>query len=103
MTNYDLHQLDLNMQKLFKDYPAFAFLNQEKIKNFYQRNAMTLKIMEERKASFIKQYCVHGEDGKPVLTKKEDIDHYTFATPEDEKEYSDKLTEFYTRSIYVES
>ena len=102
MTNGDLHQLDLNMQKLSTDYPAFVFLNKEKIKNFYQRNAMLLNIIKEFGEALIKKYARHDREGNPVLIKKEGINHYTFIIPEVEQTFVEKMAEFNNRTINVE-
>lgn len=102
ITNNELNALDKDINQWMQASAAFRFLFQEKIKRFYQQNAMSLKILNKFLQDNVKKYVLHDEAGAPQTEDKEGVKHYKLATPEDEVAYIAAATEFMNRSIYVE-
>jgi hypothetical protein len=101
-TNGFLNDARQDIARLTNASPAFSLFFKDKINRFWGQNKLLLKILDDRLSEFARKYAKHDEEGKPILEKKEGADHYTFETPEKEKEYKDAVTEFFNREIYIE-
>lgn len=101
-TNNQLLALEADIQQLSSSSPAFFFFNKEKIRRFYQQNAINLKIIQQKMAGFIEKYVVHDEKNQPKTEDKDGQTVYVFACEDDEFEYRNETSDFLNRSIFIE-
>lgn len=103
LTNLELNALQRDVESLSQSSPAFRIFLKEKIKRFYQQNAMQLQSLNNFLRRNVKEHVQHDENDQPMTEEREGgIKHYVFATPEDEKAYVDDATEFMNRTICIE-
>jgi len=102
MTNYQLMLLRDDINKQANESPAFAIFNQEKISRFFNKNAITLKILSTKVADIKKEHCILGEDGEPLTHEVDGRKEIQFATDEAKKACTDQITEFLNRTVTVE-
>lgn len=82
--------------------PSFAFFFGEKIKNFFQRNAIDLNHVQKKTWQLLKQYCELDEAGEPVKIKEEGKEEtWRFKSEEDAKAFDQEFTEFMKRGIKI--
>lgn len=102
MTNYQLMLLrdDINAQT--NQSPAFAFFNDQKIKNFFSRNAMSLALLRNKTAEIKKQYCLVDESGEPLIKEVDGRKELVYPSQEANDLCKEELTEFLNRLVSVE-
>ncbi len=64
-----------DMQKKMEASPSYAFFFREKIKNFFEKNAMDLQLAKDKVGKLVEKYIEHElKDGesKPVKIKNGD-------------------------------
>lgn len=102
MTYNDLDALNRSIYKE-SESPAFAFLLKEKIKNFYQRNAIRLNVMEDKFKELVEKHVLHNEKDEPITKKNEQgILVYDFKDEESKNTYLQEMNDFCSRVIEVE-
>lgn len=102
-TNQELFAISNDILKQCNQSASYNYFFREKISRFFNNNKLILKILHERRDEIIKKYATHDENGKPVTEEKEGQQHYTFPTEVAKKNWTDELTDFMNREIYIES
>lgn len=116
ITNNFLWIIDSDLQQIGEAMPGIAFLLDNKIQAFYQKNQMLLKILHGRMVDFQKKYIQHNEAGKPQYAPVEegkDKDWLYVTSLIDEEgifitgeavgaKYRQLVTDFLNRSISIE-
>ncbi len=102
MTNYQLMLLRDDINSQANHSPAFAFFNEQKIKNFFSRNAMSLTLLRNKTAEIKKHYCLVDETGEPLTKDVDGRKELVYPSQEASEQCKEELTEFLNRSVTVE-
>lgn len=102
VTNSQLLALETDIQKQMQSSAAFFFFNKEKVRRFYQQNAISLSILNKKMAAAVEKYVVHKDEKPETATDKDGVLIYVFNSDEDEKKYRDETAEFLNRTVKIE-
>jgi hypothetical protein len=102
LTNHELNALQRDVESLSQTSPAFRIFLKEKIKRFYQQNAVQLQRLNNFLRKNVKEHVQHDENDQPMTEERDGVKHYKFATLEDEEAYIADATTFMNRTIYIE-
>jgi hypothetical protein len=101
--NYNqLNKIDLDTKNLSEN-SAFSVFLADKIKRFYQNNAIRLNVMEEKMKELIVKYVLHDDNKKPVTKNDEKgILVYDFADEETRNSYLEEMNKFMSTVFEIE-
>lgn len=103
--NYQLlDAIQRDLAELQANSPALSILLGEKIKNFYQKNGMRLRILNGKRIDLIKQHCMLDAQENPMLKEDEQgKKQYSWLSDEHKAEFEKDMLDLYqiTFDIYA--
>ena len=82
--------------------PSFAFFFSEKIKNFFQKNAVDLNCVKKKTWQLLKEYCELDENGEPLkIVEEGKEDAWRFKSEEAAAQFDGAFSEFMNRAIKI--
>lgn len=95
-TNQDLVNLITDLEK---QGPAFTLFNEEKIKRFYQNNAIRIQRVRTISIDLANKYGVKNEKDELIIDQATNA--ITFATPEDNAAFKSEWKEAMSQQIEI--
>jgi hypothetical protein len=101
--NYrQLDAIQRDMAAIQKNSPALALLLSEKINNFYQKNAMRLKILNGKRFDLAKKHCLLDANEQPMLKKDENgVMVYCFIDDSHSAEFEKDMLDLYQMNFEI--
>ena len=93
--------IERDIQKQSQYSPAFAVFNANKIKDFYQRNQMHLKVANEKLNAMMEDHIAKDEEGKWRTEEKDGSKFFVCKTDEDYNLYKEKYDALMARNVTI--
>lgn len=83
--------------------PAFRYLNEHRIKRFYELHKDQLAVIDRKMPEIAKKWALHDEEGKPIIKEENGVSEYTFLSDEAKTAHEKELNDFMNREVVIHS
>lgn len=99
-TYQDLVRLRADITSFSAQHPGIAMLLNQRIKEFFQRNAIRLSIIDDKYKELMDKYVEHDENGNPLKVQEEGQPaRWKFRNEMDREAYSKAYNEMMATQI----
>jgi len=98
-----LYKIRDDIQRQCLVSPSFRYLNEHRIKRFYQEHKIQLEVIDKKLPEIAKKWALHDEEGKPIIKEENGVSEYTFLSDEAKASYEKELNEFMNREVIIHS
>lgn len=101
--NYQLlDAIQRDLTDIQRSSPALALLLGEKIKNFYQKNNMRLRILNSKRADLVKKHCLLDANEQPLLKEDEHGNkQYSWLSDEHKAAFEKDMLDLYQMNFEI--
>jgi hypothetical protein len=93
---------DMELTQLSNSGSIMAVFNQNKVREFYQNNAIRISSTKEKQEALMREYIAVDEDGSPKTEGEGKERKLVLKEPIREHEYQEKRNEFLNEIVAVE-
>ncbi len=93
--------IERDIQRQSVNSPAFLAFNTNKIKEFYQRNSMHLKVANEKLNAMMEDHIAKDEEGKWKKEEKDGTIVFIGKTEDDYNQYKEKYDALMARNVTI--
>ena len=102
IANYgSLFNLRDDIQRQCAHSPAFRYMNEHKIKRFYDEHKEALAVIDRTLPEIAKKWALHDGEGNPIVQEENGVSKYTFLSEDAEKSYMEEFNKFMNREVFI--